>query len=60
VLEGTNDANRRHGASCHPRVARYAYHLEDLSDAWPMLHRAAFAIVERLALCGEAGYCGLR
>jgi hypothetical protein len=44
------------GTSFHPWVARYA--VEDFRDECPMLRWAAFAVVERLVLCGESGYDG--
>ncbi len=56
VLEGTDEANEQYGTSLHPWSARYA--VEDYNDKCLMLRRAAFAIVERLALYGDGGYEG--
>ena len=57
VLEGTDEANQQYGTSFHPWLARYA--VEDFRDECPMLRRAAFSIIERLALFGEGGYDGV-
>jgi hypothetical protein len=57
VLEGTDAANREHGTSFHPLWARYT--VEAFNDECAILCLAAFAIVERLATCGDEGYNGL-
>lgn len=56
VLEGTDAANKQYGTSLHPWLARYSG--DALNDNCTMFRDAAFAIVERLAQRGEAGYEG--
>lgn len=57
ILEGTDEANRKYGTSFHPWLARYT--VEDYNAECPILRRAAFAIIERLAARGDAGFDGL-
>jgi hypothetical protein len=55
VLAGTDEANAAHGTNLHPLLVQYA---ADNDGKATLLRRAAFAIVRRLAECGDTGYDG--
>lgn len=55
ILEGTDKANLQLGTKFNPKSATYIV-IGSSEDVFANLCRAAFAIVERLALCGESRY----